>query len=121
MNTNTDEIAELSARLDAMAATQNRAMAELAPVRREAAKKAQIDAIEAQGYVVKETKGARQSGTVWAGLSGAAASVYAAWELLPGAMVTGEWDTFGAAAGAAVTAVVAVWRRYKVGDLRVVK
>lgn len=80
-----------------------------------------IRSIEAAGYVVKETKGARQSGTVWAGLSGAAAAVYAAWDLLPGAVTTGEWDTFGAAAGAAVTAVVAVWRRYKVGDLRVTK
>ena len=71
--------------------------------------------------MVKDAKNALESGTVWSGFGGAVAAFYAAYELLPGAMVTGEWDTFGAAAGAFLTALTAIYRRWKVGDLRILK
>lgn len=112
---------EVYARLRASTARMDETVAKLEPITRAAAKQAQIDAVQAMGKVVKDKKPARLSGTVNASLTGAIAAVYAAWELFPGAMVTGEWDTFGAAAGAAVTALVSIYRRWKVGDLEVFK
>lgn len=110
---------DVYSRLSAATARMDDTVEKLAPITREAAKRAQIEALEAQGKVVKDKKGALESGTVWSGMGGAVAAFYAALELLPGAMTTGEWDTFGAAAGAFLTALTAIYRRWRVGDLRI--
>lgn len=112
---------DVYSRLSAATARMDDTVEKLAPVTREAARRAQVEAVEAMGKVVKDKKGALESGTVWSCLGGAVAAFYAAVDLLPGAMTTGEWDTFGAAAGAFVTALAAIYRRWKVGDLRILK
>lgn len=114
---NEQELNEVRAQLKWMAPL----IRELEPVARREQQEGLVRSLEAAGKVVKDKKAAFESGTVWSGLGGAVASFYAALELFPLAVASGEWDTFGAAAGAFVTALAAIYRRWKVGDLRILK
>lgn len=86
----------------------------LEPVTREAAKRAQVAAVVADGNIVKPKKGAATSATLQASVTGVVTGLFAAWS----AYESGNLEAAGAALGAAVTAMIAIWGRMRVGDLK---
>lgn len=105
---------EQERRQDALLASLQPRLDALEPVAREAAKQAQIKAIESAGNVVKQTKGMATSATLQASVTAVITGAFAAWS----AYESGNLEAAGAALGAAVTAAIAIWGRLRVGDLK---
>lgn len=117
----TDYVDDLNRRMDEQMARQDALLASLRPrldalepVARQAAKDAQIKALEAEGNVVKKAKKKATSATLQASVTAVITSAFAAWS----AYESGNIEAAGAALGATITAVIAIWGRLRVGDLK---
>jgi hypothetical protein len=89
-------------------------MRELEPVARREQQEGLIRGLEADGNIVKQTKGMATSATLQASVTAVITGLFAAWS----AYEAGNLEAAGAALGAAVTAAIAIWGRLRVGDLK---